>query len=212
MDRYDAKWKDLAPRDVVARSIHSEMLRRGVPNVYLDLRSATFRPSASAPSSREMYRSCLEYGIDITRDLLPVVPAAHYSCGGVWVDERRHDDGRSAVRGRRGRRAPGCTAPTGSRARRCSRAWSGAIDRRGTSCASWRARDGAALRRHPALAGRPARETPDPALIAQDMSSLQAHHVELRRPGAHDAPPGARDPGRCATSKSRSSASIARRR
>jgi L-aspartate oxidase len=39
MERYDPKWKDLAPRDVVARSIHSEMLRRGVPNVYLDVRS-----------------------------------------------------------------------------------------------------------------------------------------------------------------------------
>jgi L-aspartate oxidase len=85
MERYDPKWKDLAPRDVVARSIHSEMLRRGVPNVYLDVRS-------NVPAERirnefpEMYRGCLEYGIDITRDLLPVVPAAHYACGGVWVD------------------------------------------------------------------------------------------------------------------------------
>ena len=86
MDRYDAEWKDLAPRDVVARSIHSEILRRGVSNVYLDLPSyiPVERIHAEFP---EMQRSCLEYGIDITRDLLPVVPAAHYSCGGVWADE-----------------------------------------------------------------------------------------------------------------------------
>ena len=92
MDRYDPEWKDLAPRDVVARGIHSEMLARGVKNVYLDLASyiPEERIRAEFPG---MYRSCLEYGIDITRDLLPVVPAAHYSCGGVWVD----DDGRSTI-------------------------------------------------------------------------------------------------------------------
>jgi L-aspartate oxidase len=86
MERYDAEWKDLAPRDVVARGIHSEMLRRGVKNVYLDLGSyiPEERIRTEFPG---MYRSCLEYGIDITRDLLPVVPAAHYACGGVWVDE-----------------------------------------------------------------------------------------------------------------------------
>jgi L-aspartate oxidase len=86
MDRYDPEWKDLAPRDVVARGIHSEMLRRGVKNVYLDL--ATYIPAERIRAEfPEMHRSCLEYGIDITRDLLPVVPAAHYACGGVWVDE-----------------------------------------------------------------------------------------------------------------------------
>jgi len=85
MDRYDAKWRDLAPRDVVARSIHSEMLRQGVPNVYLDV--ANYVPAERIRAEfPEMYRSCLEYGIDITRDPLPVVPAAHYSCGGVWID------------------------------------------------------------------------------------------------------------------------------
>ncbi len=86
MDRYDPEWKDLAPRDVVARGIHAEMLRRGVKNVYLDL--ATYIPAERIRAEfPEMHRSCLEYGIDITRDLLPVVPAAHYACGGVWVDE-----------------------------------------------------------------------------------------------------------------------------
>jgi L-aspartate oxidase len=86
MDRYDPVWKDLAPRDVVARGIHSEMLRRGVKNVYLDL--ASYIPVERIRSEfPQMVRSCLEYGIDITRDLLPVVPAAHYACGGVWVDD-----------------------------------------------------------------------------------------------------------------------------
>ena len=85
MDRYDAKWKDLAPRDVVARSIHSEMLQQCVSNVYLDV--ASYIPAGRIRAEfPEMYRSCLEYGIDITRDPLPVVPAAHYSCGGVWID------------------------------------------------------------------------------------------------------------------------------
>ncbi|HQR47858.1 MAG TPA: L-aspartate oxidase [Steroidobacteraceae bacterium] len=85
MDRYDPEWKDLAPRDVVSRSIHAEMLSKGVKNVYLDLASyiPAERIRAEFPG---MFQSCLEYGIDITRDLLPVVPAAHYSCGGVWVD------------------------------------------------------------------------------------------------------------------------------
>ncbi|MCM2310202.1 MAG: FAD-dependent oxidoreductase, partial [Steroidobacteraceae bacterium] len=92
MERYDPEWKDLAPRDVVARSIHSEILKRGVKNVYLDLRSyiPAERIRAEFPA---MVQGCLEYGIDITRDLLPVVPAAHYSCGGVWVDEH----GRSTI-------------------------------------------------------------------------------------------------------------------
>jgi L-aspartate oxidase len=89
MERYDPEWKDLAPRDVVSRSIHAEMLARGVKNVYLDLASyiPAERIRAEFPG---MYESCLEFGIDITRDLLPVVPAAHYSCGGVWVDENGH--------------------------------------------------------------------------------------------------------------------------
>ncbi len=86
MQRYDPEWKDLAPRDVVARSIHREMLLRDVQNVYLDLRS--YIPEKDI---REHFptilKSCLAYGVDITTDLVPVVPAAHYACGGVWVDE-----------------------------------------------------------------------------------------------------------------------------
>lgn len=86
MQNYDPEWKDLAPRDVVARSIHHEMLGRGVPHVYLN-----FRDYITEPRIREhfpnIYQACRQYGIDPTRDLVPVAPGAHYSCGGVWVDE-----------------------------------------------------------------------------------------------------------------------------
>ena len=86
MQKYDAQWKDLSTRDLVSRSIHTEMLLRNVPNVYLDLRSNL---PADEVKTRfpAIYRQCKEYGIDMTEDLIPVVPAAHYFCGGVWVDE-----------------------------------------------------------------------------------------------------------------------------
>jgi L-aspartate oxidase len=87
MDRYAPEWKDLAPRDIVARAIHHEMLARDVPNVYLDVRSH-LPPDRIRERFPNIHRDCLAYGIDITRDLVPVVPAAHYACGGVWVDER----------------------------------------------------------------------------------------------------------------------------
>ena len=85
MQRYDEKWGDLAPRDVVARGIHQEMLSRAVDNVYLDAASH-IAPEKIRKEFPTIYQSCLEYGIDMTRDPIPVVPAAHYTCGGVWVD------------------------------------------------------------------------------------------------------------------------------
>lgn len=93
MARYAPEWKDLAPRDVVARSIHKEMLATRAECVYLDLRSAL--PAASILEHfPTIYKNCLANGVDITKDLIPVVPAAHYFCGGVWVDH----DGRSSIR------------------------------------------------------------------------------------------------------------------
>ncbi len=93
MHKYAPQWKELAPRDEVARAIHREMLATGADHVYLDLRSV-MSPEAIRQRFPTIYQNCLENGVDITRDLIPVVPAAHYFCGGVWVD----DKGRSSIR------------------------------------------------------------------------------------------------------------------
>jgi L-aspartate oxidase len=94
MQKYEPEWKDLAPRDVVARSIHREMLLNDVTNVYLDLRSYIPRDKILAHFPT-IYGQCLQYGVDITEDLVPVVPAAHYFCGGIWVDEWGQTDHRN---------------------------------------------------------------------------------------------------------------------
>jgi L-aspartate oxidase len=93
MQKYDEEWGDLAPRDVVARSIHREMLSSGAKCVYLDLTS--YMPAERIKERfPTIYEKCLQYCVDITEDLIPVVPAAHYCCGGIWVDEF----GRSSLR------------------------------------------------------------------------------------------------------------------
>jgi L-aspartate oxidase len=85
MTRYAPKWKDLAPRDVVARAIYWEMLTNDYPNVYLDI--ATHKsPEEVKQRFPQIYRRCLEEGVDITQQPIPVVPAAHYFIGGLHVD------------------------------------------------------------------------------------------------------------------------------
>jgi L-aspartate oxidase len=73
----------LAPRDVVARAIHEEMLSRGAEYVLLDLSNLSVDPAVRFPT---IYETLLEFGLDITKQPIPVVPAAHYFCGGVRVD------------------------------------------------------------------------------------------------------------------------------
>jgi L-aspartate oxidase len=84
MERYDAR-KDLAPRDIVARAIDSEMKKAGTEHIYLDCRHMdTARFIEHFPN---IYEKCRSIGIDIATQMIPVAPAAHYSCGGIKVDE-----------------------------------------------------------------------------------------------------------------------------
>jgi L-aspartate oxidase len=86
MEKYSPEWKDLAPRDVVARAIHTEMETHGYSYVMLDI--ASHMPAAKIKTRfPNIYTECKRVGIDITREPIPVVPAAHYFCGGVAVDE-----------------------------------------------------------------------------------------------------------------------------
>ncbi len=92
MKKYDERG-DLAPRDVVARSIDTELKKSGDECVYLDL--SHLDPAKTKEHFPNIYQRCLQHGIDITGDRIPVVPGAHYSCGGVVTDK----SGRSTISG-----------------------------------------------------------------------------------------------------------------
>lgn len=84
MERYDER-RDLAPRDIVARAIDNEMKTTGTEHVWLDCRH--FDTAKFVEHFPNIYEKCKSAGIDISKDMIPVAPAAHYSCGGIKVDE-----------------------------------------------------------------------------------------------------------------------------
>ena len=84
MPRYDER-KDLAPRDIVARAIDSEMKISGTEQVYLDCRH--MGKEKFIHHFPNIYQKCLSIGIDVMQHPIPVAPAAHYSCGGIKTDE-----------------------------------------------------------------------------------------------------------------------------
>lgn len=92
MEKYDPRGS-LAPRDIVARAIDSEMKKRGDAYCCLDIRA---KGEAYLKSRFPgIYSKCLEFGIDMAKDLIPIVPAAHYCCGGITADI----DGRTTLPG-----------------------------------------------------------------------------------------------------------------
>ena len=91
MEKYDER-KDLAPRDIVARAIDSEMKINGTEHVFLDCTKMDHEKFLH--HFPNIYEKCLSIGIDVSKQFIPVAPAAHYSCGGIKVDEW----GRSSIR------------------------------------------------------------------------------------------------------------------
>lgn len=83
MERYDER-KDLAPRDIVARAIDNEMKVTGTEFVYLDCRHMDTESFIS--HFPNIYEKCKSIGLDVAKDMIPVAPAAHYSCGGIQTD------------------------------------------------------------------------------------------------------------------------------
>jgi L-aspartate oxidase len=93
MERYNPELKDLAPRDEVAIAIWEEMIHNSEDHVMLDI--ANFVDEDIPKRFPTIYQKCMEASIDITKELVPVVPAAHYFCGGVHVDTK----GKTSVKG-----------------------------------------------------------------------------------------------------------------
>lgn len=186
MERYAPTWKDLAPRDVVARAIHHEMEAKGYSYVLLDL--ASHMP---AQQIRErfpfIYNECLKVGLDISREPVPVVPAAHYFCGGVLVDEWA----RSTIRNLYAVGEISCTGVHGANRLASTSLLEGLV---------WGNRAAIEIERALVAEAGPSptfedippwdesglRDEPDPALIQGDMQTIQNimwHYVGLVRSG-----------------------------
>ncbi|MDR1776857.1 MAG: L-aspartate oxidase [Desulfovibrio sp.] len=185
MARYD-KRGDLAPRDIVALAMMEEMLHNGAPCLFLD---ASGIPGDLTVSFPTVFHACRELGIDIRKEPIPVVPAAHYFCGGLLTDTR----GRTSLRGLYAVGECACTGLHGANRLASSSLLEGLVW--GVSCA----RDiSLRLRREKPLPAKLRAAIPDwmhegderrddPALVAQDWTNIRNtmwNYVGISRTGA----------------------------
>ena len=188
MADYAPQWKDLAPRDVVARAIHHQMESHGYTHVLLDI--ASRKPAAEIRTRfPNIYQTCLQAGVDITAEPIPVVPAAHYFCGGVLVDL----DGRSSIENLYAVGEVSCTGVHGANRLASTSLLEGLTwGYRAAQDIARRLRRGADARGDIPLDDIPPWDEsglsaePDPALIQGDMQTIQNimwHYVGLARSG-----------------------------
>jgi len=166
MDTADPRGS-LAPRDVVSRAIRNELAASGEPCAYLDL--SAMAPGFARERFPNIYARCLAHGVDIGRDLVPVVPAAHFACGGVHADL----EGRTSVRNLNAIGETACTGLHGAN-RLASTSLLECLTS-ATFCASADARDIASGAFHlpePKPWDSPTRKA-DPVLVRQDMIQIQ---------------------------------------
>src|SRR5689334_14152863 len=185
MQRYAPEWKDLAPRDVVARAIQHEMEANGYSYVLLDI--ASHMPETAIRERFPfIYQECLKVGLDISREPVPVVPAAHYFCGGVLVDEW----GRSTIENLYAIGEISCTGVHGANRLASTSLLEGLVWGNRVAIEIERALDDSAEVRQPLFADIPPWDEsglsadPDPALIQGDMQTIQNimwHYVGLVR-------------------------------
>jgi L-aspartate oxidase len=181
MARYAPEWKDLAPRDVVARAIYWEMLTNDYNNVFLDIASHK-TPGEIQERFPQIYHRCLEEGIDITKQPIPVVPAAHYFIGGLHVDL----NGQTSIPGLYAVGEVSCTGVHGANRLASTSLLEGVV---------WGSRAAEHIKGQPGNAGHTEKEVPewstegllyepDPALIQSDMTTIRSlmwHYVGLIR-------------------------------
>jgi L-aspartate oxidase len=185
MHKYSPDWKDLAPRDVVARAIHHEMESNGYSYVLLDL--ASHMPAEKIRTRFPfIYQACLKVGLDISLEPVPVVPAAHYFCGGVLVDEWS----RSSIENLYAVGEISCTGVHGANRLASTSLLEGLVWGNRAAIDIDRNLDGHRVR--PKAEGIPPWDEsglsaePDPALIQGDMQTIQNimwHYVGLVRSG-----------------------------
>jgi L-aspartate oxidase len=172
MDQYAPKWGDLAPRDIVARAIHHEMLEHGYPHVLLDLSGPTgWSPDRIRERFPTIYTTCLDAGIDITVEPVPVVPAAHYFCGGVLVD----DWGRTTIDGLYAIGEVSCTGVHGANRLASTSLLEGLVwgDRAGRDVASRRRAGRVDAADIPPWQSAGDTALPDPVLVYRDGRTIQ---------------------------------------